>query len=54
MAHFSNPKDALSIIRFLVTFKFALDTNHIREEAARWVLPHVVYETLPNALNSRM
>lgn len=43
-----------SIIGFLTTFKRACDTNHVHEEAAIWVLPHCVEETLANALNSCM
>lgn len=53
-AHFFNPKDRISTIRFLATFKLFSDANHIYERAAMWVLPCFVHETLANAHNSRV
>lgn len=53
-AHFFDPKDPISIIGFLATFKLACDTNKIHEGVAMWVLSHYLKDTLANALNSRM
>lgn len=53
-AHFLIPKDLISIIEFLTTFKFACGTNHLYQEAAMWILRHFKHETLASARNSCM
>lgn len=52
--HFVDPRDPISIVGFLATFKIPCDTNKIHERAAMWVLRHFVKETLANVLNSHM
>lgn len=51
-AHIFDPKDPISIVGFLATFKLVYDTNNIHEKAAMLVLPNYVNNTLDSALNS--
>lgn len=53
-AHFFDPKDSISVIKYLATFKLAWDNNSIHEGAVIWVLLRYVSETLAKALNSCM
>lgn len=53
-AHYFEPKEPISIIVFLKTFKLACVTNKIHEGAAMSLLPNHVHETLTNALSSPM
>lgn len=53
-ARFFDPKDTVSIVGFLATFKLARHTNKTYERAAMLVVPHIVKEPIANALNSCM
>lgn len=52
--HFIKPKDPISTIEFLSTFKLTCGTNHIRKEAAVRVLPHITRKKLSHALKSHV
>lgn len=51
-AHFRDPSELISIIYFLLTFKFACDTNRLPNETAMWVLPFIVEIKPPLTSNS--
>lgn len=53
-AHVFSPKDRVSTIGFLDTFKLASNTDGIHKEAEMWVLRHHFIETLENTSRNRL
>lgn len=52
--NFCSPRDPISIIDFLATFKPACDKSHNHEGKAMRVSMYLIHETISNGLNSRM
>lgn len=53
-AHFFDPKDPISIVGFLATFKLPCDMDKIHEGATMRILSNFVKKPIGNAQNSRM